>query len=92
MSPGLDADSAVGEQTRAGTDTPEPLVGEDDEEMKAAFEKWKSKSFALTVPLRIVSLRGSIPPSWIKVLSFFFHCLFANKLVCLLFFRICCLF
>lgn len=76
MLPGLDADNAVCEQTRAGTDTPESLVGEDDEEMKAAFEKWKSKSFALTVPLRIVSLRGSIPPSWIKVPSFFFFLFF----------------
>ncbi|EEF42498.1 transporter, putative [Ricinus communis] len=31
-----------------------------------AFENWKSKTFALSVPLRIVALRGSIPPSWIK--------------------------
>ncbi|PIA43192.1 hypothetical protein AQUCO_02000556v1 [Aquilegia coerulea] len=38
----------------------------EDIELKAAFENWKSKSFALTVPLRIVALRGSIPPSWIK--------------------------
>lgn len=81
MFPGLDADNAAGEQTRAGTDAPMSLVVEDDEVMKASFEKWKSKSFALTVPLRIVSLRGSIPPSWIKVIFFFFHCLFANKIV-----------
>lgn len=78
MFPGLDADNAAGEQTRAGTDAPMSLVVEDDEEMKAAFEKWKSKSFALTVPLRIVSLRGSIPPSWIKVIFFF------SFIVCLL--------
>ncbi|XAR57637.1 hypothetical protein NMG60_11025851 [Bertholletia excelsa] len=38
----------------------------EDKELKAAFEKWKSKTYALTVPLRIVALRGSIPPSWIK--------------------------
>ncbi|KAF5206676.1 Putrescine-binding periplasmic protein [Thalictrum thalictroides] len=38
----------------------------EDMELKAALENWKSKSFALTVPLRIVALRGSIPPSWIK--------------------------
>jgi len=40
---------------------------DEDEEMKKAFEKWKSKTFSLTVPLRVVSLRGSVPPSWIKV-------------------------
>ncbi|KAL5710405.1 hypothetical protein ACHQM5_020969 [Ranunculus cassubicifolius] len=38
----------------------------EDLELKAALESWKSKTFALTVPLRIVALRGSIPPSWIK--------------------------
>ncbi|XP_058085827.1 uncharacterized protein LOC131233206 isoform X2 [Magnolia sinica] len=38
----------------------------EDKELKAAFERWKSKTYALTVPLRIVALRGSIPPSWIK--------------------------
>ncbi|KAF6168788.1 hypothetical protein GIB67_012186 [Kingdonia uniflora] len=43
-------------------------IGEDveDKELKAKFEKWKSKTYALTVPLRIVALRGSIPPTWIK--------------------------
>ncbi|XP_031394532.1 uncharacterized protein LOC116205961 isoform X1 [Punica granatum] len=39
---------------------------EEDRELKEAFEKWKSKSFALTVPLRVVALRGSVPPSWVK--------------------------
>lgn len=44
--------------------------GEDeDEEMTAAFESWKSKTYALTVPLRVVALRNSMPPLWIKVLS-----------------------
>nr|XP_010933057.1 uncharacterized protein LOC105053546 isoform X1 [Elaeis guineensis] len=38
----------------------------EDEELRAALESWKSKTYALTVPLRIVALRGSIPPSWIK--------------------------
>ncbi|KAJ4759006.1 Spermidine/putrescine-binding periplasmic protein [Rhynchospora pubera] len=38
----------------------------EDEELKTAFEKWKSKSYALTVPLTIVALQGSIPPAWIK--------------------------
>ncbi|XP_077244726.1 putrescine-binding periplasmic protein-like protein isoform X2 [Tasmannia lanceolata] len=36
----------------------------EDKELKVAFEAWKSKTYALTVPLRIVALRGSIPPSW----------------------------
>ncbi|CAH1427475.1 unnamed protein product [Lactuca virosa] len=41
--------------------------GEDEnEEMKAAFESYKSKTYALTVPLRIVALRNSVPPLWIK--------------------------
>lgn len=39
---------------------------DDDEELKAAFQAWKSKTYALTVPLTIVALRGSLPPSWIK--------------------------
>jgi len=38
-----------------------------DRELEEAFNTWKSKSFALTVPLKVVALRGSIPPSWIKV-------------------------
>lgn len=38
-----------------------------DKELEEAFNTWKSKSFALTVPLKVVALRGSIPPSWIKV-------------------------
>ncbi|KAK9286887.1 hypothetical protein L1049_015294 [Liquidambar formosana] len=38
----------------------------EDKDLKAAFEKWKSKTYPLTVPLRIVALRGSVPPSWIK--------------------------
>ncbi|XP_031247122.1 uncharacterized protein LOC116104835 [Pistacia vera] len=38
----------------------------EDEEIKAAFENWKSKTYALTVPLRIVSLQGSLPQSWVK--------------------------
>lgn len=43
-------------------------VGEyDSEELKAAFEGYKSKTYALTVPLRIVALRNSVPPIWIKV-------------------------
>ncbi|KAJ8548127.1 hypothetical protein K7X08_021363 [Anisodus acutangulus] len=38
----------------------------DDEELQAAFEKWKSKTYALTVPLRVVSLSNSFPPVWLK--------------------------
>ncbi|BAT75224.1 uncharacterized protein HKW66_Vig0037690 [Vigna angularis] len=37
-----------------------------DKELEEAFNTWKSKSFALTVPLKVVALRSSIPPSWIK--------------------------
>ncbi|PIN14158.1 hypothetical protein CDL12_13215 [Handroanthus impetiginosus] len=38
----------------------------EDEDMRAAFERWKSNSYALTVPLRIVALEGSVPPVWIR--------------------------
>ena len=41
----------------------------EDKELKEAFKRWKSKPYALTVPLRIVTLRGSLPPSWVKVCS-----------------------
>ncbi|XVF52196.1 hypothetical protein PTKIN_Ptkin04bG0245100 [Pterospermum kingtungense] len=39
---------------------------EEDKKLEAAFEVWQSKSFALSVPLSIVALQGSIPPSWPK--------------------------
>lgn len=39
----------------------------EDEDLKKAFEEWKSKPYALTVPLRLVGLRGSVPPAWLKV-------------------------
>lgn len=45
----------------------ENLEDIEDKDMKEAFERWKSKSYALTVPLRIVALEGSVPPVWIKV-------------------------
>ncbi|XP_059663045.1 uncharacterized protein LOC132308820 isoform X2 [Cornus florida] len=35
-------------------------------ELISSFETWKSKTYALTVPLKIVAVRGSVPPSWIK--------------------------
>ncbi|XP_063938828.1 uncharacterized protein LOC108199705 isoform X2 [Daucus carota subsp. sativus] len=38
----------------------------EDEETRAAFESWKSRTYSLTVPLRIVALRSSVPPLWIK--------------------------
>ncbi|CAA0821376.1 putrescine-binding periplasmic protein-related [Striga hermonthica] len=38
----------------------------EDEDMKLAFEKWKSKSYALTVPLRVVALQGSFPSVWLR--------------------------
>ncbi|KAI4341991.1 hypothetical protein MLD38_026655 [Melastoma candidum] len=41
-------------------------VSLEDRKLEEAFEQWKSKSYALTVPLTVVSLRGSVPPSWIK--------------------------
>ncbi|KZV19788.1 hypothetical protein F511_18787 [Dorcoceras hygrometricum] len=38
----------------------------EDEKVKAAFDLWKSKTYALTVPLKIVALEGSLPPIWIR--------------------------
>lgn len=53
---------------------PNNVSGRDEEivdaEQREAFEKWKSKTYALTVPLRIVALQGSVPPAWIKVCQF----------------------
>lgn len=37
-----------------------------DKELDEAFEKWKSKIYPLTVPLRVVALKDSVPPAWIK--------------------------
>jgi hypothetical protein len=42
---------------------------EEDQEWEAALQKWKTKTYALSVPLRVVALRGSFPPAWIKVRS-----------------------
>ncbi|CAM8880745.1 unnamed protein product [Rhodiola kirilowii] len=39
---------------------------QEDKVLNAEFERWKSKTFALLVPLRIVALQGSVPPSWLK--------------------------
>ncbi|XP_027346134.1 uncharacterized protein LOC113857970 [Abrus precatorius] len=61
--------SVMGEQTVQDDhdgrkhDSKESVV---DKELEAAFNTWKSKTYALTVPLKVVALRGSIPPSWIK--------------------------
>ncbi|KAL0327665.1 UNVERIFIED_CONTAM: Spermidine/putrescine-binding periplasmic protein 1 [Sesamum angustifolium] len=44
----------------------ENLENIEDEDMKVAFERWKSKTYALTVPLRIVALEGSLPPVWVR--------------------------
>lgn len=39
----------------------------EDKRLEAAFKAWKSKTYALTVPLKVVALRGSVPPAWVKV-------------------------
>ncbi|CAN1139289.1 Spermidine-binding periplasmic protein SpuE [Linum perenne] len=63
----LPAASARDDSVRTDA-TSENVEGvEGDEEFEAAFNAWKSKTFALSVPLRIVALHGSVPPSWIKV-------------------------
>ncbi|VVB00251.1 unnamed protein product [Arabis nemorensis] len=42
------------------------IVNEEDEKLEADFEAYKAKVYSLTVPLKLVALRGSVPPSWIK--------------------------
>ena len=42
-------------------------VDAEEEDLDEVYEEWRSKPYALTVPLRIVSLRGSVPPAWMKV-------------------------
>lgn len=56
------------------------FAGEENHEVEEAkleadFEAYKAKVYSLTVPLKLVALRGSVPPSWIKVLFHFsvFH-------------------
>lgn len=44
----------------------EKLEFPENEELTKEFEKWRAKPYALTVPLRIAALRGSVPPAWIK--------------------------
>ncbi|XP_024521248.1 uncharacterized protein LOC9632420 isoform X1 [Selaginella moellendorffii] len=36
------------------------------EEMRRAYEQWKTVPYSISFPLRIVGLRGSVPPVWIK--------------------------
>uniref|UniRef100_A0A0A9DU70 Uncharacterized protein n=1 Tax=Arundo donax TaxID=35708 RepID=A0A0A9DU70_ARUDO len=43
---------------------------EEDKEWEAALQKRKARTYALSVPLRVVALRCSFPPSWVKVWSF----------------------
>ncbi|KAK3143792.1 hypothetical protein QOZ80_4AG0305010 [Eleusine coracana subsp. coracana] len=42
------------------------VAEEGDEEWEAALQKWKGKTYALSVPLRVVALRGSYPATWVK--------------------------
>ncbi|KAG0571130.1 hypothetical protein KC19_6G213100 [Ceratodon purpureus] len=59
--------SGSGEIESAEAEGERGLGGDtEDEDLKKAFEEWKSKPYALTVPLRIVGLRGSVPPAWLK--------------------------
>ncbi|KAL3683745.1 hypothetical protein R1sor_001767 [Riccia sorocarpa] len=37
-----------------------------DEEVEREYEDWVATPYAITVPLRLVGLRGSVPPSWLK--------------------------
>ncbi|CAN8290503.1 unnamed protein product [Cochlearia groenlandica] len=39
---------------------------EEERRSEADFEAYKAKVYSLTVPLKLVALQGSVPPSWIK--------------------------
>ncbi|KAF3449248.1 hypothetical protein FNV43_RR09976 [Rhamnella rubrinervis] len=52
-----------GNQDEEKCDSGEKL---EDKKLEAAFKIWKSKTYALTVPLKVIALRGSVPPAWIK--------------------------
>lgn len=53
--------------TTENVDEKESDIVFEDEETRTAFENWKSRTYSLTVPLRIIALRSSVPPLWIKV-------------------------
>ncbi|CAL0313081.1 unnamed protein product [Lupinus luteus] len=59
----VEENSNQGDHDGREHDKKENVVNKDLEE---AFNAWKSKTYALTVPLKVVALSGSIPPSWIK--------------------------
>ncbi|KAJ8774231.1 hypothetical protein K2173_009662 [Erythroxylum novogranatense] len=54
------------DQVDNGERNPETVKSFESEELNAAFETWKSKTYALSVPLNVITLRGSVPPSWFK--------------------------
>ncbi|KAL2635634.1 hypothetical protein R1flu_007113 [Riccia fluitans] len=41
-------------------------IDRSDEEAGREYEEWKDTPYAITVPLRLVGLRGSVPPVWLK--------------------------
>lgn len=53
----------------AGEESQGDLKRFESEGLKAEFEAYKAKVYSLTVPLKVIGLRGSVPPSWIKVES-----------------------
>ncbi|CAF1967149.1 hypothetical protein HID58_075115 [Brassica napus] len=48
------------------TDSDTVVVEEEERRLEAEFEAYKAKVYSLTLPLKLVALRGSVPPSWIK--------------------------
>ncbi|CAA7061240.1 unnamed protein product [Microthlaspi erraticum] len=56
----VDSEAVAGEENHVA-------LNEDEERrLEADFEAYKAKVYSLTVPLKVVALRGSVPPSWIK--------------------------
>lgn len=49
--------------------TQNEMVEDEERRLESEFEAYKAKVYSLTVPLKLAALRGSVPPSWIKVPS-----------------------
>ncbi|ESQ33686.1 hypothetical protein EUTSA_v10007328mg [Eutrema salsugineum] len=67
ISPHSVTENEIESEIVAGEEKNQVALNEDEEKrLEADFEAYKAKVYSLTVPLKVVALRGSVPPSWIK--------------------------
>ncbi|CAH2034725.1 unnamed protein product [Thlaspi arvense] len=59
-------ENEIESETVAGEENHEVPNEDEERKLEADFEAYKAKVYSLTVPLKVVALRGSVPPSWIK--------------------------